>query len=334
MIRLSLSAVLVITTVLSPLWAQSSVPPCQAPPPGASELGEASPISTLAAPKISSYVDQPIDQLKNAVPHLNPIERDASLDAVGAGAPTSATDAADFILSKTGAIIADLLHRMPNLIAREQVKQPVVIPNHKWIDTRTYNYRIVHRQKPSGGDVIDEFRTDARNQPIDISANNPNRPLGVGFATMWLFFLPGNLHESRFRYLGEQSIGSHNTYVLAFAQIPTNMGLGAVIESTSGHCSTPLQGISWIDQSTFQIVRMQTDLLSPLPDIRLYQLRSVLTYGSVKIAGLELLLWLPSEVETTWETGYRTAEEFHLYSNFRLFQSKARILPAYQKPPK
>jgi hypothetical protein len=334
MIRLSLSAVLVITTVLPPLRAQTAVPPCEAAPVGTSDLTEVTTISTPALPKIPSYVDEPLDQLKNAVPHLDPIKLEAAYDAGGAGAATPPQDDTEFVLNKTGVVIVDPLHRMPNLIATEVVRQPVVIPNHKWTDTRTFNYRIVHRKKPSGGDVIDEFRTDGRDQPIDTSANNPNRPLGIGFATMWLFFLPNNLHESRFRFLGEQSIGGHKTYVMAFAQIPKNVGLGAVIESTSGQCSTPLQGVAWIDRSTFQIVRMQSDLLAPLPDIQLYQLRSVLTYGSVKIAGLELLLWLPSDVETTWQTVYRTADESHLYSHYRLFQSKARILPGYQSAPK
>lgn len=268
------------------------------------------------------------------VPDLDRIKVDTAHDVGDTGAPTPSQDDTELILSKTGAAIADLLHRMPNLIATEEVRQPVVIPNHKWTDTRIYNYRIVHKQETSGGDALDEFRTDARDQQIDNSANSTNRPLGVGFATMWLFFFPGNLHESRFRYLGLQSIGNRKTYVVAFAQIPENVGLGAVIEYGSGQCSTPLQGVAWIDQSTFQIVRMQTDLLSPLSEIQLYQLRSILTYGSVKIAGLDLLLWLPNDVETTWQTAFRTGKESHRYSHYRLFQSKMRILPGFKGSPK
>ena len=124
------------------------------------------------------------------------------------------------------------------------------------------------------------------------------------------------------------------TYVMAFAQIPENTGLGATIESGSRRCSTPLQGVAWIDQSTFQIVRMQTDLLSPLPDIDLDQLRSILTFGSVKIAGLNLLMWLPSDVETTWQTAFHVGKESHLYSHYRLFHSTARVLPGFESPPK
>jgi hypothetical protein len=183
--------------------------------------------------------------------------------------------------------------------------------------------------RPERGVV--EFRTDARGQRISYSPASPNRPLGVGFATMWLIFIPDKLHESRFRYLGQQSIDRHKTYLLAFAQIPEKVGMRAVIDDSSGQCSTPLQGVAWIDQSTFQIVRVLTDLLSPLPLIQLYQLRSVLTYDSVKIPGLKLSLWLPRKVETTWQTAAQAGEETHRYSHYRLFKSTVRILPGFRR---
>ena len=86
-----------------------------------------------------------------------------------------------------------------------------------------------------------------------------------------------------------------------------------------GRCSTSIQGIAWIDKSTFRIVRMQTDLLSPLPVIQLNELRSVLDYGEVKIPERNLLLWLPRDVDIKWRVADRAGEEFHTYSNYRLF---------------
>jgi hypothetical protein len=346
MVRFLQGAVLAITFAIPPICAQSSgpapqvagaeliptrsVPRCQTSPVGTSDLAGVSSFHMAGL----SYVDEPLKQLEKAVPGLNPSQLGVTHDAGDTGAAAQSQVNTEFILSKTGAAIADLRHRMPNLIATEEVSRPDVIPNFKWNDTRTFNYRIVHKQTPGGGDELYEFRTDARGQPIDYSTNSASRPLSVGFATMWLFFLPGNLHESRFRYLGRQSIGRRKTYVLAFSQIPEDLGLGAVIEYSSGQCSTPLQGVAWIDQSTFQIVRMQTDLLTPLPDIQLYEHRSMLTYGSVKIAGLQLLLWLPSDVKTTWQTAFHFGEESHRYSHYRLFKATMRILPGSESPPK
>jgi hypothetical protein len=350
MIRLPFIAALAITTLLPQLWAQSSnrknqdwpaVSPCQVLPGG-----------TSAVAQVPVYVDEPIEQLKMMVPDLGRLKPDADHDPGDSESATPSQDKTEFILTKTGAVIADQLHRLPNLISTEEVRQPIAtlktdtVPWQEQMKgvqdavpvteykTRVFDYRIVRKQKASSGNVLDEFRTDRHGQPIDDSAHNSQRPFSIGFATMWLIFLPGSLQESRFRYLGQQEIGSRETYALAFAQIPEGAGMSAVIESGFGRCSTPLQGVVWIDQSTFQIVRMQTDLLAPLPGIELNQLRSLLSYGPVKIAGLKLLLWLPSDVETTWQTTRHAGEESHVYSHYRLFQSTARILPSSESPPK
>ncbi len=307
--------------------APQAVVPCQTYSADTSSMEVLSP---SAVPGLT-YVDEPLEQLEKMVPHLNPTKLDATHDAGYTGAAKPPQQESEFILSKTSATAADMVHRMPNLIATEEVREPVEIPGFKWYLTRTFNYAIVLRHKPAGGVSFVEFRTDARGQPIDYSPDNPARPIDVGFATMWLIFTPGELHESRFRYLGQQLINRRKTYVLAFAEDPEKSGPRVVIDYPSGQCSTALQGVAWIDQSTFQIVRMQTDLLSPLLDIQLYQLRSVLTYRSVKIAGLKLSLWLPTDVKTTWQTWSQVGEESHRYSHYRLFKAKVKILPGFKR---
>ena len=259
-----------------------------------------------------AYVDLPVEQIKKLVPLLNP----------------PLTNTTEYILSKTGEAITDLLQRTPNLLANEKVK--VIDENlnsgSKYESTTNYYYRIVHRRNQFGRDGLAEFRTYVDDNPVDDSPKNPNRLINIGFATLWLIFLPGNHDDSHFRYLGEQLIEKHKTYVIAFAQKPQNTGLRPVINYSSGQCTTPLQGIAWIDQSTFQIVRLQTDLLHSLPDIQLSELRTVLTYQSVKIGGLHLSLWLPEDVETTYHTSYRDVKESHGYSHYRLFKATMKVL--------
>lgn len=325
-----------------------SVPACDALPDGAPSAAQAPP-----------YVDEPLWQLKNMVPELKGIKPEADERAKDREAAQAAPNKSEFILRETGAAVSGQLHRMPDLIAREEVRQPIApqeiggkgldgtliggsssctlfsatprcsvsAADSKRYETHFFTYRIVHQQNASGRDAIHEFRTDAHDRPIDDSSQKIRRPFSVGFATTWLFFSPGNLHEIHFRYLGEQRIGDYETYVLAFTQIPEYSGLDAVIESSHGTCSAPLQGVAWIDQSTFQIVQVDTDLLYPLPGIQLNQLRSVLDYGPVKIHELNRTLWLPNEVGTSWQTAYGYGEELHLYSHYELFKSTARILP-------
>jgi hypothetical protein len=363
MIRLPLSIVLVISAVLQPLWAQSlgrkeqgspPVPPCRTFSSGTSATTKLP--TNSAAPEVASYVDQPIEQLKRMVPGLGGIRIERVEKASAGTGAMPAQDKTALVLNRTSAVIAGLLYRMPNLIAKEEVKEPTDtawendLPHHAFqnvwegpaqqeiptahLRTRVYTYRIVHEKMPGGGDAFNELRTDAHDEPIDSSVHDAEIPFSVGFATTWLFFLPDNLQGSNFRYLGMQKIDDRETYALAFAQNPEQKGLDVVVESSYGRCTTPIQGVAWIDQSTFQIVRMQTDLLTPLPGIQLNQFRSILDYGAVKIPESKLSLWLPSEVETTWQTAYGAGAETHLYSHYRLFGSTAKILPGFSIPPK
>jgi hypothetical protein len=339
MTHLALSTVIAIAVMLPAISAQNSGPmgvpesrparalaPCLNFP---SDTRDMAVVSSFAPER--AYVDLPVEEIKKMVPFLNPTTLYETHPGSDTGTATQSTDKTKYILSKTGEMITDLLHRTPNLLADEKVVLTDQSLNSglKWQTTTDYVYRIVHKQNSFGSDALAEFRTYSNDQPIDNSAQNPKHLINIGFATLWLVFLPGNLHDSRFRYLGEQLVGKRMTYTLAFAQKPENIGLRAIINYNSGQCTTPLQGVAWIDQSTFQIVRIQTDLLYSLPDIQLSQLRSVLTYESVKIWGLHLSLWLPKDVETTWETTYRNVKESHRYSHYRLFKATMKVLPGF-----
>lgn len=257
------------------------------------------------------------------------------------------------ILDKTGDVLADLYRRIPNLVAREEVRRtlPPGAPSSVPLARRggnldatqdnssvtryhseAYVYRIVPGHGPAGTEILNEFRTDAHDHPVDDSGRDPDSPRNIGFATSWLFFFPANRQESRFRYLGQQKIGKHDTFVIAFAQNPGHDRLSTVLESGSGQCSAPSQGIAWIDQSTYRILRMQTDLLSPVPSINLTELRAVLDYSEVRIPERDLLLWLPDMVKNSWQAAGASGEELHLYTHYRLFGSTVRVVPDAEVP--
>ena len=121
-------------------------------------------------------------------------------------------------------------------------------------------------------------------------------PHNFGFAYQWLLLSPANQSEFRFRYLGQQRMDNHKTFVLGFVQIPSQVKVpGNIHLVRKGSCFF-FQGIVWIDQSTFDVVRLRTDLLSPVPSVNLLQMTTELHFHSVHIHGFGASLWLPSEV--------------------------------------
>ena len=265
------------------------------------------------------YKDDPIATMKLKVPQLDGLKADASQ----AELPT--------ILNKAGAVIVAQMPRVPNLIAQEEVAQEAVTTTRisssgargtsAWSGVagmggsstdalvpqtwRRFEYLILAKHLGDGGTVFDESRKD-----LDKKDREP-APRGIGFGSLWLMFIPANQAESKFRYLGTQSVEKHPTYVVAFAQDPKLVKVPGVIETESGETPLLYQGVAWIDQETYKIVRIRTDVLAPLPKIKLWQATSTVSFSEVEIPKFDARLWLPKTVEITWDLGGNRLGELH-----------------------
>jgi hypothetical protein len=91
-------------------------------------------------------------------------------------------------------------------------------------------------------------------------------------------------------------------------------------------CHYYTQGVVWIDQSNFEVLRLHTDLLAALPAIALQELRTDLKFEEIRIPERNLSLWMPSDVEITWRSDNLAAAELHRYSDYKLFTASSRIV--------
>jgi hypothetical protein len=280
------------------------------------------------------YKDDPIATMKLKVPQLDGLKVDASQ----AELPT--------ILNKAGEVIVAQMPRVPNLIALEEIAQEAVTTTRisnsgargtsSWSGIagmggdssgplvpqtwRRFEYVILAKHL-DGGTVFDESRKDLDKKDREAA------PHGIGFGSLWLMFIPSNQGESSFRYLGTQSVEKHPTYVVAFAQDPRLVKVPGAIVTDSGQVPLLYQGVAWIDQETYKIVRIRTDVLAPLPTIKLWQATSTVSFGEVEIPKFDAQLWLPKTVEITWDLDGNRLGELHRYSNYRLFAATSRIVP-------
>ena len=262
------------------------------------------------------YFDNPPAELKQFVPELRGLE------------PASSQDQLPTILAGVGANIKELLRQVPNLVSQETVTERPLGVTHPSVggtvpEVHTFNY-IVLVHETEGERMLEEYRTDLKGRPVAPSSGGPN---GIGFVSLWVAFSPESRDLSQFRYLGEQQIGGYKTFVVAFAQTP-----GA--ESHPGRISLPqggtipvlCQGVAWIDESDFSILRLRTDLLAPQPQVSLNQLTAIIQFGPVRIANLETQLWLPRELKLDIEANGHAFQELHQYSQYRLYKAKSKIV--------
>jgi hypothetical protein len=177
---------------------------------------------------------------------------------------------------------------------------------------------LVLRHEAKGDVTLEEYRTD--------KGKTSAAPLSQGTANAWVLFHPGNLIESRFRYLGRQKMDGRSTLVLAFAQIPDKVKFPGQVNFQGTSIPVLFQGIAWIDESEFRIVRLREDLLAPRPDISLQTLTSEVLFSAVRLPEAMDSLWLPHEAKIVWNFKGQAVQQLHQYSGFHLYRSKAKIV--------
>jgi tetratricopeptide (TPR) repeat protein len=88
-----------------------------------------------------------------------------------------------------------------------------------------------------------------------------------------------------------------------------------------------LKGRAWIAADSYQIVRLETDLVAPLPEIRLFADHTAIEYSAVHFHKQNVDMWLPSTAEIFYDLKGRRIHRRHSFSNYMLFSvdDKQRI---------
>ncbi len=295
-------------------------------------------------------LDYPLPDLLRAAPELQGLE------------PAENQDELALILDKAGKVTEDLLDTMPNLISREDVTRAKPgkvtedslgsMPNWGLLNNaiqatlhdqgsakgqsrREFDYLIlVHRQEAS--DTVEEYRSGPGGTGLEAENLEDSYMLTSGFASSWLHFHPMNRSAARFRYLGQQTDRGLRCYVVAFAQIPGWATVTGKVVNDMRSVLILYQGIAWIDEASFRIVRLRMDLLAPRPDIGLERQTTELHFGETRLPQTVSPLWLPQEVVVTTGMNKQLYRNVHRYSDYRLFKVETKILsvPPDQPLPK
>ena len=88
-----------------------------------------------------------------------------------------------------------------------------------------------------------------------------------------------------------------------------------------------LKGRAWILADSFQIARLETDLIAPVPQIRLVADHTAIEYGPVRFRIREVEMWLPQSAEVFYDWRGKRIHRRHSFSNYMLFgvDQKQRI---------
>ena len=224
------------------------------------------------------------------------------------------------ILSAVGEKVAEGFNRFPNTSSMEVIHQDRLGRNGKGGKGLDQKYRYLCLT-PSGkwGPQTDEYRADLTGHEASMRGLKENYMLTAGFVASSLVFHPAYQRGSTFRLLGKQKIKGRDAYVVVFAQVPGRSRIYGTFKAGKETRETYSQGVAWIDVATYQILRLSTDLLTPLPIVKLHAETTDIEFSEVHFDRVPDGFWLPAEVTVTLDWQGQHFRNRHEYSDFVVF---------------
>ncbi len=247
---------------------------------------------------------------RSSMREWEPPDIDASLPAVlsnGAACPLPQ------ILKGTSNHSLDLIESMRRFSASEYIEQVDIDKNGKRRNSsaQTVNYVAEIQQNSSGYPSIQEYR----------SGSDPTRKpvMDFGSAVFALIFHPSHVGNFEFRCEGLTDVQGLPVWQLHFVESNDPNRSFAAIRSGGSINLTRFKGRAWITTDSYDVLRIETDLVSPLTQINLQREHHVITYAPVEFPSRHTRLWLPDS--TSLYVAYRghRYERVHTFTDFQLF---------------
>jgi len=180
--------------------------------------------------------------------------------------------------------------------------------------TRTYSYMVFIDEPRPGAIYVREFRDQG------LSATDMPGPLvDQGALSLVFAFHPFFQGDFTWSCEGLGRWGDKPAWVVRFEQRPDRPNRLAVFQSASHIYPLPLKGRAWVSEKGSQVIHMETDLVNPVPAVRLNREHFVIDYQPITFQTHKVTLWLPQKVDVYYQYRGHFLHHYHHYSHFKLF---------------
>ncbi len=201
------------------------------------------------------------------------------------------------------AAVEDLLHQ-----SLDEMGNPIRT------DTRKFNYVASIEEPEPGFIAINEYRGEANSL-----RGFPDEIASTGFTALALVFHPHmrDAFEMICEGLGEWQ--GQATWLIHFRQRDDRPNRIHGYKLGNRVLPVGLKGRAWITPDKFQIVRIEAELVKPMPEIRLLSEHQIVDYGPVPFAKKNTELWLPKSAEIYFEFRKHRYHRQHTFGHYMLF---------------
>lgn len=220
------------------------------------------------------------------------------------------------VIQNTGARMQDLVANFNNIDAVEEMVHERLDGIGKPIETvkRRFDYLVSISEVNPGQLDVEEFRDGTAASsvfPADIATR--------GVPALALAFHPDFRSDYEMTCAGQGELHGRSAWIIDFKQKDNRPSRLRTYRINSRIYPVSLEGRAWIDAGTFQVVRLETDMIRPMPEIQLLRDYIRVDYKPVQFQGEKVVLWLPSTADMYFDFHHERYHRHENLSKYRLF---------------
>ena len=180
--------------------------------------------------------------------------------------------------------------------------------------TRKYNYVAAISEPATGMLNVDEYRSE-----MLTLEGYPDRIASTGFAALALVFHP---HMSEAFTMACEGLGDWNgqaSWLVHFRQRDDRPNTMHNYKVGNQNRPVGLKGRAWIKADTFQIVRIEAEIVHPAPDIQLLSEHQIVDYGPVFFSQKQTTVWLPKTAQIYFDLRKHRYYRRHTFEHYMLY---------------
>jgi hypothetical protein len=218
------------------------------------------------------------------------------------------------VLEATGLRVKELVDNITKFAAVEDLvhEQLDKTGNPVTKETRKFNYVASITEEQPGYLSTSEYR-DLRYGITDL----PDHIVTTGFVTLALIFHPDMRDNFQMTCEGLGDWHGQPAWLMYFRARDDKPNRFADYVVGTARYPMKLKGRAWIATSNLQIVRIESDLVKPLPQMAVQH--QIVEYGPVRFKSDKSELWLPQSVDIYLELNHHRYHRRHSFDHYMLF---------------
>jgi tetratricopeptide (TPR) repeat protein len=222
------------------------------------------------------------------------------------------------VVRKAGNQVREFIRNVDRFTATESLVHESI---DKWglassPEKRKFDYVVSIGEVRPGLLNVQEYRHSGSSQ-----AEFPDGVITNGLPSLVLIFHPYNVGSFELTCEGLARWNGGLAWQVHFRQRPDKPNNVRSYKVGLNGSSYPiaLKGRAWIEADNYQVVRLETDLVAPMPEIRLAADHTAIEYGPVNFRERKVDMWLPQSAEVYYDWRGRRIHRRHSFSQYLLF---------------